>query len=426
MGVGVRRRLAAMMALVYAVQGAWWPLLAVHLQDLRISGRDRGWIFATLALGSLATPLGMGYVVDRLVATQKLLALIYGLGTGLLVLLASGIVGGEGPLFALFLTYWLLTAASYGLCTALAFRNLERPLEQFGAVRLWGTVGWMAVGWLVWGVMSASGSAGAGRGAYEAFGVAAALSALFAVFCLGLPDTPPLATGIRGGAEVAEALALVRTPAVALYLATAFGVSLTTPFVYQVMPSYFVAEGLPRRWIAPAMTLGQVSEITTLAALPWLLRRGGYRLTLTLGILSWTARYAMLAVRPPLWLAVAGLPLHGVAIACFHVAGSMYLDGHAPPDRRAGTQGLNLMVTNGIGVLLGCLLAGQVVEQSAGDYARVFWVPCLIDASLLAVWIVAFRPGATRGPDRAAGPPHPAAIPLGALAGEPALRSTKP
>ena len=32
-------RLAAMMALVYSVQGSFWPLLAVHLQDLGLNGR---------------------------------------------------------------------------------------------------------------------------------------------------------------------------------------------------------------------------------------------------------------------------------------------------------------------------------------------------------------------------------------------------
>ena len=80
-----RWRLSAMMALVYAVQGSFWPLLAVHLSDLGIPGRDRGWIFATLAIGSTAVPLGAGQLVDRLMATQRLLALVYALGTGLLV-----------------------------------------------------------------------------------------------------------------------------------------------------------------------------------------------------------------------------------------------------------------------------------------------------------------------------------------------------
>ena len=64
-----------MMALVYAVQGSFWPLLAVHLADLGIHGRERGWIFATLAIASLAVPLGAGQLVDRFMATQRLLTL---------------------------------------------------------------------------------------------------------------------------------------------------------------------------------------------------------------------------------------------------------------------------------------------------------------------------------------------------------------
>ncbi|HEX8202853.1 MAG TPA: MFS transporter, partial [Isosphaeraceae bacterium] len=321
-------------------------------------------------------------------------------------------------LFALFLTYWLLTAAAYGLCNALALRNLEHPLEQFGGVRLWGTVGWMTAGWLVWAVLAeTAGPTGAGGGTHGAFGVGAALSVLFAGFCLGLPHTPPLAAGGQGRdpAELAEVLALVRTPPVALYLATAFGASLTTPFVYQVMPAYLVAAGLPRRWVAPAMTLGQVPEIATLAALPWLLGRCGYRGTLALGLLAWATRYALLAPGPPLWLALAGIPLHGVAIGCFHVAGAMYLDGQAPAHRRAVTQGLNLVVTTGVGLLAGSLLAGRVVDQAPGDDARIFWVPCLINAVLLGAWLAGFRPHATAAAAAAEDDTRPAPVPAEVL-----------
>ena len=54
----------------------------VHLADLGILGRDRGWIFATLAIGSTVVPLGAGQLVDRLMATQRLLAMIYAIGRG--------------------------------------------------------------------------------------------------------------------------------------------------------------------------------------------------------------------------------------------------------------------------------------------------------------------------------------------------------
>src|SRR3954468_12291601 len=97
-----RWQLAGMMALLYAVQGAFWPLLAVHLRDLGIEGRGRGWIFATLAVGSFAMPLGAGQLVDRLMAAERFLALAYAVGTSLLVALALGVVSTPWTLFGCF------------------------------------------------------------------------------------------------------------------------------------------------------------------------------------------------------------------------------------------------------------------------------------------------------------------------------------
>src|SRR5919112_6881873 len=103
MKVSIRWRLSGMMGLIYAVQGSFWPLLAVHLADLGIEGRGRGWIFATFAIGSLAMPLGAGSLVDRLMPTQRYLALIYAMGSGILAILALGVFTGVWALYTLFL-----------------------------------------------------------------------------------------------------------------------------------------------------------------------------------------------------------------------------------------------------------------------------------------------------------------------------------
>ena len=87
----MKARLSGMMALVYSVQGAFWPVLSIHLVDLGISERGRGWIFATMAMASFAMPLGAGQLVDRLMPTQRFLGLSFGAGTGLLALMAWGV-----------------------------------------------------------------------------------------------------------------------------------------------------------------------------------------------------------------------------------------------------------------------------------------------------------------------------------------------
>lgn len=94
----VKARLAGMMALVYSVQGAFWPVLSIHLVDLGISERGRGWIFGTMAMASFAIPLGAGQLVDRLMPTQRFLSLGFGAGTVLLAVM--GLFPGRfGPVF---------------------------------------------------------------------------------------------------------------------------------------------------------------------------------------------------------------------------------------------------------------------------------------------------------------------------------------
>jgi MFS family permease len=414
MDAPMRSRLSLLMALVYAVQGAFWPLLAIHLKDLGIEGRERGWIFATLAIGSLAMPLGAGRLVDRFFAGQRLLGLIFALASVLLVAIAAGLTSTAGSLFVLFLVFWLVTAPAFTLASAIALRHLARPYEQFPGVRLWGTVGWMAVGWFVSLVMAWSGSAQSGRGAFEAFWIGAGLAGILAVYSLSLPDTPPLLVDDRATPGLLDAIDLARRPGMSRFLITALCVSLTTPFVFQVLPPYLEARGLPRAWVSTVLTLAQWPEIVMLAILPWFFRQLGPKGTLATGIVAWAVRFTSLALDPPLWVAIAGIPLQGIGFACFTVAGQVYTDSQAPLDRRASAQALYMVVTSGIGALLGSLLAGDVLGRFAVDSALVFLVPCVIDSALIVYFCVGFAPNATTrecdGASNAARPVRPNAV----------------
>jgi MFS family permease len=329
-----------MMVLIYAVQGAFWPLLGIHLHDLGIDARFRGWIFATYAIGSFAVPLGAGQLVDRRMATQRVLAIGYAIAACLLVLPAAGIVTQGPALFLVFLAFFAVVAPMYALSNSLTMRNLDDPRRDFGRIRLWGTIGWMAVGWLVSSCMLGTGSTRTGLGTYEAFWIAAGCALLLSIWCLTLPDTPPLDVGSDRRHALAEGLELIRRPDILPFLIVAFGASLTTPVIYQIMPGYLESRGLPRAWVASAMTLGQWLELVSLAILPWLLGRIGYKGTLLLGLGALFLRFLSLALHPPLWLAVAGTLLHGVSAACFIIGGQIYIDSRAPSHRRAGAQAL--------------------------------------------------------------------------------------
>ena len=98
----------------------------------------------------------------------------------------------------------------------------------------------------------------------------------------------------------------------------------------------------------PAMSVGQIAEIASMAALGWALARLGWRWTMTLGILAHAARFFVFAIGDPLWLMVAINVVHGMCYAFFFAAVYIYVDERCPRDARASAQGLfNL-------VILGC------------------------------------------------------------------------
>ena len=379
-----------MMAGTYAVQGAWYPLLAVHLEDEGVGGRMRGAIFASMAIASVISPPILAYLADRRFSIQRLMAAVYGLGASILGLIGLGAFRGDLGLFAAFLGYWIVMAPGLSLGSTLALRNLPSPERQFSRSRMWGTFGWMVVGWFVSGFMAWRGSAVSGRGAHDAFLIAAALSIGVALYCLTLPDTPPIRKAGPGRAGESrwdfDAWGrLLRNGSAQGFLLVAFGVALTSPFVYQVVPGYLEACGLPRSWTSSAMSLGQVLEIVALLALPRVLLRFGDFGTLTLGITAWAAYYGLLAAGLPLALTLPTLMLQGVAIAFFQIVGPMFLDRRAPADLRASAQGLYTATTTGLGSLFGNFLAGESAAWSGPGSSTPFRIALAIDAGMLLI-----------------------------------------
>src|SRR5437660_564684 len=51
------------------------------------------------------------------------------------------------PFFALMLVHSLFYVPTISITNSIAFANLKDPQHEFGQVRLWGTIGWIAASW---------------------------------------------------------------------------------------------------------------------------------------------------------------------------------------------------------------------------------------------------------------------------------------
>ena len=73
------------MFMEYAIWGAWMPVLAARLLGhLKMSGKQTGWIYATLPLACIVMPLVGGQLADKYVNTEVILAIAHLIGAFLL------------------------------------------------------------------------------------------------------------------------------------------------------------------------------------------------------------------------------------------------------------------------------------------------------------------------------------------------------
>ena len=140
----VYARLSVMMFVQFAIWGAWAVLIAGHMANLGFSGKEIGFVFGSTAFGALLSPLIAGWVADRLMPTQFFTALCHFAGAPLLYLAWTQV--SFGGLWVVMFCYALLYMPTIALTNAIAFRHMGDS-DRFGNIRIWGTVGWIAIAW---------------------------------------------------------------------------------------------------------------------------------------------------------------------------------------------------------------------------------------------------------------------------------------
>ena len=115
--------LSGMKFLEFTVWGAWAPVLASRiLGPLKMSGKQLGWIYATLPLACVVAPMAAGQIVDRWCPTELYMAAAHLLGG--VFLLAASRATRFTPLFLLMLGHCLCFAPTLAMVNSLTFAAL--------------------------------------------------------------------------------------------------------------------------------------------------------------------------------------------------------------------------------------------------------------------------------------------------------------
>ncbi len=403
--MGVKLRLGVMMFLQYAIWGAWAPVLSDYLQNnLGFDGIHTGIIYSLLPLATIIAPFIGGQIADRYLSGEKFIAVLQLLGGALLIWVST--MSDYRLMVGVMLFYCLLYAPTLALTNSLAFINLKNSEKEFGQIRVWGTIGWIAAGLslTLWRNLSGGGIALQG----DMLLLAGICSLVMGVIAFGLPHTPPQKEGAKPWAFL-EALKMMRDKNFLIFIIISFVVATELMFYYILTAPFLTSPQIrvSQANLPMVMAIAQLAEIFVMALLlPYLIKKTSIRKILALGVLAWPVRYIIFVVGTPSWLVIASLALHGFCFVFFFVAAFIYVDTVAPKDIRHSAQSLITLVTYGIGNYIGSLFAGKVqnifTAEGATNWTGVFLVPVALTVFCALAFLLFFKdPRAERRPEQA-------------------------
>ena len=387
-------RLSTLMFLQFFVWGAWFVTLGTYLSGLGFSGTDIGSIYLTNNLGAIIAPFAVGLIADHYFDSEKVVAVMHLVGAGILYYAST--LNSVGEMFFWLLLYNSAYMSTLALANSISFGQLQNPDTQFPTIRVWGTVGWIIAGLTISFVLGASIE---GVEATSAPMLMAALgSLLLGVYAFSLPHTPPPARDANislGEIVGVRALTLFKDRSFAIFAVASLLICIPLAFYYSFANLYLNELGMTD--VAAKMTLGQISEVVFMVAMPFFFRRLGVKWMLLIGMLAWVVRYGAFAYGSLdlVGLLYLGILLHGICYDFFFVTGQIYIDQRAGAAMRASAQGFITLLTYGAGMAIGTYAAGLVVDsyvvEGGHDWQTIWLVPCIFAAAVTVLFSVLFN-----------------------------------
>jgi nucleoside transporter len=383
-----------MMFLEFFVWGAWYVTVGNYMTKIGLTGVIY-WAYTVSPIAAVVSPFFLGMVADRFFATERVLGVLHLLGG--LAILAAPSAAGSAPLFiGLLLLHVLFYMPTLGLSNSLAFHNIEDQERQFPWIRVFGTVGWIAANVLVSAVLRADATP---IPLYTA-GIA---SLFLAAYCFTLPHTPPPAAGTRPTLRSIaglDALQKLKGRAFTIFIASSLLICIPLSAYYAYAPVFVQSAGIENP--AFKMSFGQMSEVLFMLVMPLFFVRLGVKWMLVVGMGAWVLRYLLFALAAPSgavsWI-LLGILLHGICYDFFFVTGQIYVDKRSTDDIRGQAQGFLVLVTYGIGMLVGAQISGVLFNAMVPDPAvlgawRAFWfIPAAFAGAVLLFFGATFREG---------------------------------
>src|SRR6478735_11433956 len=393
MNTSVRVRLSVLMFLEFFVWGAWYVTMGTYLDKvLGATGVEIGAAYSAMAIATIISPFFVGMIADRYFSAQKLLGVLHLVGAALLFYITT--VKSASVFYWILLLYSLMYAPTLALANSVAFRQMKDPGKEFASIRVLGTIGWIATGWMIDKVFKIG-----TEDLVFTFKMAAVASAALGLLSFALPDTPPKAKGTTATFRQilgADALVLFKDRSFTIFFIASILICIPLSFYYSLTNLYLTDAGMKN--VTSNMTFGQFSEAFFILLIPFFFRKLGVKWMIALGMIAWALRFLCFSygdAQANLWMLFAGIILHGVCFDFFFVTGQIYTDSKAGLNIQSQAQGMITMATYGVGMWVGTLLSGYVKDKYTIDnivqWKSVWLVPAGIAVVVLILFTLFFK-----------------------------------
>lgn len=371
--MGIKNRLIAMNFLQFFIWGSWLITIGNYwFQTKQWSGSEFGIIFSTMGFASLFMPALMGIIADRWLNAEKLYGILHILGAGALFFIPQ--ITDPSTFFWGILVAMIFYMPTIALTNSIAYTALKNNnfdvVKSFPPIRVFGTIGFIAAMWIV----NLTGN----KSSENQFYIASLISMLLGLYAFTLPKCPPLAQTNEKKSWIQmfglDAFGLFKTPKMALFfifsmflgaalqLTNAYGDVFLDDF--KNIPQY--ADSFVVKYSTIIMSISQMSETLFILAIPFFLKQFGIKKVMLFSMIAWVLRFALFGFGNPadgLWMIILSCIIYGMAFDFFNISGSLFVETTTNPKMRSSAQGLFMMMTNGVGAILGSFVSGLLIEN---------------------------------------------------------------
>jgi len=371
--MNLKLRLTIMQFLEFFVWGCWLITIGNYwFQTKGWSGSEFGIIFATMGISSLFMPALMGIVADRWMNAEKLFAILHLLGG--LALLCIPQIDNPVTFFWGILVAMIFYMPTIALANSISYTVLKKGnydvVKNFPSIRVFGTVGFIVAMWIV----NLTGN----KGSANQFYIASAAAFLLGFYAFTLPKCAPLGNSKERKSLIQilglDAFELFKQKKMALFFifSMLLGAALQLTNAYgdvylddfKRIPEY--AHSFVVKYSTIIMSISQMSETLFILAIPFFMKRFGIKNVMLMSFTAWVLRFGLFGFGNPtdgLWMIILSCIVYGMAFDFFNISGSMFVETTVAPSMRSSAQGLFMMMSNGVGAILGGSISGFVIQH---------------------------------------------------------------